>query len=294
MIDLHTHTSYSDGTDSLTELLKKAEEKKIDVISITDHDHVHAYLELEKMNIKEIYSGKIIVGCEFTTSYKGKLIEVLGFNFDYHKMDDFLEELYSIDNLKKKTGILKLRLIDKFNQLGLEFNREVAKDSNIKIGFFEKGYYQEIKRHPENLTKIKEPIMDSFSDFYRKGLTNPDSFFYIGAADMKINIQELADKIHELGGICFLAHPYQYKLDNTEEFINDLYDNINLDGIECYYTIFSDKQTGYLLEFARERNLLVSGGSDYHGKNKINHDLGIGRGNMNIPKNILDNWPIDK
>ena len=65
MIDLHIHSTYSDGSCSVKEILQEAENKKLEYISITDHDCVNAYKELENMNINTYYKGKIIVGCEF-------------------------------------------------------------------------------------------------------------------------------------------------------------------------------------------------------------------------------------
>ena len=74
--------------------------------------------------------------------------------------------------------------------------------------------------------------------------------------------------------------------------IDEIYNETKLDGIECYYTTFSKKQTEKLLDFARRKNLLISGGSDYHGLNKKQHDLGIGRGNLKINKDNISNWNI--
>ena len=78
MIDLHIHTTYSDGTKTVKEILKQAEDLKLDYISITDHDKCDAYEELKDINISEFYSGKIIKGIEIKCFYKGSTIEVLG------------------------------------------------------------------------------------------------------------------------------------------------------------------------------------------------------------------------
>ena len=83
MIDLHMHTSYSDGTDSVKEILKNAKQINLEIISITDHNTCNAYQEMEELNVSKFYNGNIIVGCEFTTSYNNRLIEVLGYGFDY-------------------------------------------------------------------------------------------------------------------------------------------------------------------------------------------------------------------
>ena len=89
MIDLHMHTTYSDGTDTVKELLEKAESLGLEVISITDHNTCKAYYEMENFNVKEMYKGDILVGCEFTTSFDNRLIEVLGYGFDYKNINKY-------------------------------------------------------------------------------------------------------------------------------------------------------------------------------------------------------------
>ena len=69
-------------------------------------------------------------------------------------------------------------------------------------------------------------------------------------------------------------------------------DNYNINGIECYYTTFSNEQSSFLLNICKENNLLVSGGSDYHGTFKPNVELGIGFGNLEVPDVILNNWVL--
>ena len=76
MIDLHMHTTYSDGADTLIQVLEKAEKLKLQYISITDHDTCEAYKELEKLDVKKYYSGTIIRGVEIKCSYQKRLIEV--------------------------------------------------------------------------------------------------------------------------------------------------------------------------------------------------------------------------
>ena len=93
MVDLHIHTTYSDGTCSVKEILKQAESLKLDYISITDHDKCLAYEELKNIDIKKYYSGKIIKGIEIKCFYKGSTREVLGYDYDYEKMNLFFDLL---------------------------------------------------------------------------------------------------------------------------------------------------------------------------------------------------------
>ena len=294
MIDLHMHTTYSDGTDTVKELLEKAESLGLEVISITDHNTCKSYFEMEEFNVKEIYKGDILVGCEFTTSFDNRLIEVLGYGFDYKKVNKYLEEFYSDALVSKRTNILYNRLLDRIKELGLEFHLERVRDKKFTNEFFERGIYEELVKYENNKEKLKEDVWASFSNFYRKGLTNPKSKLFINHAEFKPSIKEIVNLIHKNGGIAFLAHPYQYKFTDTEKFLDKIYDEVALDGIECFYTTFSEEQTNYLLDFAKKKNLLISGGSDYHGTNKENHNLGVGRGNLKISKDIINNYKIGK
>lgn len=93
MIDLHIHTTYSDGSYSLKEILEEAQNKKLDIISITDHDCVKAYNELKNIDVKKIYKGNIITGCEFKCVFpEYKLpIEILGYGFETSIIEEFLK-----------------------------------------------------------------------------------------------------------------------------------------------------------------------------------------------------------
>ena len=104
MIDLHIHTTYSDGADTLVEVLKKAEKLKLDYISITDHDNCYVYDELKRMDVSKYYTGNIIPGIEIKCSYKGRLIEVLGYKIDTDEMSEWVKEFYK----DKTKSILRL------------------------------------------------------------------------------------------------------------------------------------------------------------------------------------------
>lgn len=293
MIDLHMHTKYSDGTDSVKEILNNSSKINLETISITDHNTCNAYEDINTFDVSKIFKGNIIVGCEFTTSFDNRLIEVLGYGFDYKKVNQYLNNYYTKDFINEKTNILYRRLLNKINELDLIFNLSDKKEKKFENEFFERDIYEELIKHPENMEKLNEDVWKSFSNFIRKGLTNPRSKIFINHAEFKPTLKEIINLVHETGGIIFLAHPYQYKFNDTEDFLNKIYDNNNLDGVECFYTTFTKEQSKYLLDFAKKRGLLISGGSDYHGLNKKQHDLGIGGGNLSISKDIISNWNID-
>ena len=109
MIDLHTHTNYSDGTWNLTKLLEEAEKSKIEILSITDHDTIDSYIELENMNIKEKYSGKIIPGIEFSTVFDGVMFHLLAYDFDYRKLRAHIDWEQNNDILPIDSELLRIR-----------------------------------------------------------------------------------------------------------------------------------------------------------------------------------------
>lgn len=293
MIDLHMHTKYSDGSDSVGEILKNATKAYLKAISITDHDACDAYVEMEGYDVSEYFKGNIVVGCEFTTSFEKRLIEILGYGFDYKKVNEYLKNFYTPENTNEATRTLYFRLMKRIRDLGLVCTLEVDPNRQFTNRFFEREIYDELVSHPENFEIVKEDIWASFSDFFRKGLTRTTSQMFINPTEARLPLKDILDIIHSSGGIAFLAHTYQYKFDDTEEFLGRLYDEYDIDGIECFYTSFSKEQTESLLDFARRRNLLVSGGSDYHGSRRSNHNLGVGDGSLRVNDDIVSNWGIE-
>ena len=208
-----------------------------------------------------------------SASFDNRTIEIIGYGFDYKVVNKYLEKFYDETLIEKRTEILFNRLFAKINELGLEFH---IPRENIPINkYYEIAIYNELKKYPDNMKKVKEKVWDSFSDFLRKGLNNRDSLLFINKTEFYLSSEKVVNLIHENGGIALLAHPYQYKFADTEEFLDKIYNEDALDGIECFYTTFSEEQTNYLLAFAKKRNLLISGGSDYHGTLKQNHYLGV-------------------
>lgn len=293
MIDLHVHTRYSDGTDSAAEVLRKAEEKHIEVLSITDHNSCLAYQELDGVYSSCRNGVKLIVGCEFTTSFHGNLIEVLGYGFGRKEIHHFLETRYGHEADTRRELELRERLIRKIHDIGLPLELHHVRPKQFPSERFERPFYEELIRHPANKAFLEKTTGNTFGSFYRKGLSNPQSVFYLGYADFYPSMDSILELIHATGGLAFLAHPFQYRLEDTQAFLEEIYEKSQLDGIECFHTTFSEEQMTYLTQFAQKNHLLISGGSDYHGRNKTQHDLGVGCGNLQISRDILLDWPVN-
>ena len=92
MIDLHTHTLHSDGADEVLTLLKLAQQKGIEILSITDHNSVAAYRTPEMKGYGKIFGGKVILGVEITCMFFGEVVEVLGYGFYLDAMEQQLKQ----------------------------------------------------------------------------------------------------------------------------------------------------------------------------------------------------------
>lgn len=144
--------------------------------------------------------------------------------------------------------------------------------------------------HKEN-HKILGEFTESFSIFFRKGLANLESSYFMNHVEFRPPYKEVIDTIRKAGGKAFLAHPFEYKFENTIGFIDNLREEAELDGIECFHpSSVDDNKKDILVEYARKNNLYISGGSDYHGSPKPDIEIVVGRGNLNISEEIIEEW----
>ncbi|MFA6941960.1 MAG: PHP domain-containing protein [Clostridiaceae bacterium] len=285
MIDLHIHTTSSDGSDEPEEILIKAQQKELKYISITDHDSIGAYEKLKKVKISDHFKGRIIPGCEFSVAHNGKPIEVLGYGID-------------LDIIKKMGIVSDEKFFERENEY-LNKLKEVCRNLNIKysVELSVKGKYfatqlmhNDLRKYPENEKHFTKEVWESLNAFYRTCVNNENSPFFLNQIKYYPTVQEAADIIKKAGGKAFLAHLYVYFADSHEEFLNSIISLNSLDGIECYHSLHSMDKTKYLLKFCREHNLYASGGSDYHGKLKPNVKLGETINGVKIPYEISEPW----
>lgn len=291
MIDLHMHTLFSDGDKTVKEVLEQCQEKGLEYMSITDHNTCQAYETEEIKNIEKFYKGKLVTGIELTANYNKNVIEILGYKIDIDKMNQWCKSFYSHERVMEKVEVLYKRLIGILDKKGIYYNKENISLDKFETEFIERPIYNEIIQYKENKDKIEPLLLQSFSNFFRKALTNPTSEWFINHAQFNPSAEESIELIHSAGGIAFLAHPYQYGFENTTQIVEDIRSNTNLDGIECYYSKFTDTQMKHLEEYAIAKKLFRSGGSDYHGDKRADIKIGTGiNNNLNISKEIIKEW----
>lgn len=287
MIDIHSHTTYSDGSFSVEELLSEAEKLNLSLLSITDHNTVQAYYELQNPNIRDKFKGKIIPGVEITTTYKGEIIEVLGYGFDLELMQQFLENnvLTFEEKQLKEYELIKNR----YKDIGVIFD-EANIQFNPKIESCRPAFAIEIKKYPENYKFfLNQESINTASGFTRNEVYNPKSPLYVDESSLFPSLETAIQMIHNSGGLAFLAHTFAYSPNIAKELLN-IINNYELDGLECFYTTFTKEQSDYLVDVCKNWRMYMSGGSDFHGTRKTNHNLGTGHGNLHIDEALVDNW----
>ena len=301
-IDMHTHTNHSDGSSSVENSLRKAEQLKLDMISISDHNTVSAYDEIKKNNIRSLYNGKIVPGVEITTTYNGEVIEVLGYGFDIQKMQDLLyQNVYSFYDKQILESKLNLVIFEKYGvYFSPEFIEKMTKHPeelfNPNKTSSRKAFLDEMKRYSRNSKFFNSPKqMEEITvrDFTRNFVYNPKSTLYVDQSPLYTSLDRTIEMIHSAGGIAFLAHLYEYS-PTIAENLENITSNYQLDGIECYYATFTKEQSNFLEEYCKRHNLYKSCGSDFHGYEvKPNNHMGLGTEGKKMDKSIISEW-IDK
>ena len=290
MVDMHIHSLYSDGDKSLEEILRKCEEKKLEYISLTDHNTCKQY---EDEALKEnFFTGKIVVGAEMNAYVDDKRIEFLAYNIKNLEMiNEWSNKFYSEEIINRRFNKEKKKILEICYNNNLLFDLNNIKQDIKYTDFYVVYVYYELIKHPENKEKMGE-CFNSFNEFRKQGLANPHSIFYMGEDDsLKPMYKDVVDVIHNAGGLVFLAHPFEYHFEDIIGFIDELRKEIKLDGIECFHpSAEKDNRIERLLKYAEDNNLFISGGSDYHGDKKPNNEIAIGSGSLNITKDYIEKW----
>lgn len=273
-VDLHLHSTFSDGTETPEAILRAAAAANIKALALTDHDTLAGISKAQKAG--DAVGIPVIAGAELSTAWKGKEIHIVGLFLDTQDpvFKKELSEMLAkrIDRNKKMAQLLTQRgLPVDYDELERESRGTVTR-ANFARYMLQKGYVNSIAQ------AFAEYIGDGCPCFVSREKTPA-----VKAVQM----------IHENGGAAVLAHPLQYHLgkDGLKDLVQSLAE-AGLDGIECYYSTFTPSDTCDMLALASQFDLLASGGSDFHGKNKPDIALGTGRGSLFVPGDLV--YPLQK
>lgn len=271
LIDLHVHSTASDGTASPRELAELALRQGLSAVAVTDHDTVLGYPELKEAG--EELGIETVPGIEISTKFH-RAVHILGYYIDPHSphLEPVLNWVVE-DRDKRNREMCRLMAAD-----GLPVNYE---DMKQRFG--------EVIGRPHFADLLVElglakNVKDAFDRYVEKGQR-----YYVGRTILPI--EQAIDIIRLSGGVPVLAHPFQYQLDDAglRELIEYCMAQ-GLRGMECRYSGYGPEQSEYLEKLAEEYGLIKTGGSDYHGSNKPKIVLGRGiEENLHIPYEWLEN-----
>ncbi|MDY6843178.1 MAG: PHP domain-containing protein [Thermodesulfobacteriota bacterium] len=257
-IDLHVHTTFSDGSFTPEEVVIYAKSKDLAGIAITDHDTIDGNMEALNTGKKE--GIEVVQGVEISVEHKGGTMHILGYFIDLTDkgLITFLEKLQN-GRQERNFQILK-----QLNNLGIEITYEevLERSCGAQLGrphfasiMVEKGYVESHK--------------DAFNRYLKKG--GPAY-----AERARYYPKDAINVLREAGGIPVLAHPFTLNTRTQQELraVVKKLAHFGLMGIEVYSPDHTTKQTENYLRVAEQFGLVVTGGTDFHGANKENVDLG--------------------
>ena len=267
--DLHTHSAYSDGTFSPAELLREAEKANLAAVALCDHNTVAGlpdFLEAARGS-----SVEAVPGIEFSTEYWGKELHILGLFVEaqhYAAVNVLLEEA-----LRRKEQS-NIALIQRLREQGLSVDYWDIKAETPGGS---------VNRAVIGAYLVKHGCCSSMPEAFDKWL-NLDRGFYV--PPKRPDAYETIAFIKSIGAVAVLAHPF-LNLEEPElrEFLAGAKE---LDGMEVYYPKFSEEQTMLASAIADEFGLVQSGGSDFHGANKPDIQIGTGRGTLRVSMACLE------
>lgn len=285
-IDLHTHSTKSDGTYTPTQLVRYAARKGLSAIALTDHDTIDGIGEamqaaeaLRRENASELISSpltrsvpEVIPGVELSTELNGKSIHIVGLYIDYEnkafsdRLNEFLDSRFYRN--RKMCRLL------------------TEGGYPVQYGELEKMFPDTVITRPHFARYLLNHGMVSSIEEAFRSLIGDDCPFYVPRE--KITPHDAVRYLLQFGSLPILAHPLQYKL--SDQGLNALVSSLKeegLAGIEIYYPSHRPSDTAALSRIALKYGLLPSGGSDFHGENKKNLDLGTGYGHLYVPDILL-------
>ncbi|MGC8669045.1 MAG: PHP domain-containing protein [Chthonomonadales bacterium] len=269
-IDLHTHTTASDGSLSPRELVALASRCGLTAIGITDHDTLDGLPEAEAA--ARAAGIELVPGVELSVAYPHGRLHLLGYFIEIGSaiLNDRLIRLK--ENRRKRNR----QMVERMQRLGLPITLEEL--------LHEAGGGQIGRPHMASLLVRKgaaSSIGDAFDRFLADGRP-------AHVPKDKIHPPEAVQLIHAAGGLAVVAHPDSLGLDEADllRCLQEL-KTLGLDGLECYYSRYDARQISRLLQIAGALNLLVTGGSDFHGATKPGILLGHVEGDLPAPAELL-------
>jgi len=261
MIDLHIHSTYSDGTKTVEEILEQVLSLGLSQFSITDHNTFQGSILAH-----HLYPEGAILGTELSVGYFGKELHLLGY---FPHGSDFKNVSFIIDESEIRKRLSVTEMVERLNKQGYKINVTELNDYGSGV----------INRVHICRALMAHGYIESVAEGFAK-LVGDNCPAYVPRE--YVTIEEAAKAIHQDGGIAVIAHPFNYKhISDVPKMLDDIIDLI--DGVECLHPSTDEFKSNYLKEYASSHNKIITGGSDFHGDNKPNISLGM----MNVPDDYM-------
>jgi len=274
-VDLHTHTTYSDGSFSPEELVMLAAEKGLSALAITDHDDIGAAGEASAYAREkgiEFIPG-VELSIEANLPGRGHL-HILGYEIDIEN-EEIIDKLNWLKSARMTRAVA---IVGKLRDVGVDISLNELEEM---VGEGSAG-----RPHIAQLLVDKKVVTDiwqAFSGYLSKGRPA-----YV--PKQKLDLQTAIGLIHAAGGIAVLAHPVSLFYTTYQQYENHLQEMVNmgLDGLEVYYYSQDWHFREFLMQFLNTRGLIATGGSDFHGDKKPNIELGTATGKLEVPYSVVE------
>lgn len=276
-IDLHVHSTCSDGTYTPTQLVDYAMEKSLAAFALTDHDCVagleEAITYAASLRQTNPQVPEVIPGIEFSTEYEGRDIHIVGLYIDY-KSPTFQEHIDAFVNSRELRNEKMCKMLQE--GAGMDISYAKLRDT-FPNSVITRTHYAKYMLEHGYIKSMNEAFERYIGDHCP---------YYIPRE--KVTPAQAIQLILAVGGIPVLAHPLLYGM--GENPLNTLVANLKEAGLvalEAIYSTYTSAEERKMRTLARKHGLAISGGSDFHGANKPGLDLGVGYGKLNVPYEIL-------
>ncbi len=274
LIDLHTHSTASDGSFSPREVVELAKKQGLKALALTDHDTLSGLFEAEE-KAKEL-DMEFVRGCELSAKFLDTDVHVLGLYLP--KDNSLLEDLEKeLDIFIERRNTRNKKIIQKLQEQGIDITlKDVEEEAGGKV--VARPHFANVLLQKGAVTSIKE----AFDKYLAKGKSA-----YVPREP--ITPEHAVEILTEAKAVPILAHPKLIKCSEQERItLIETLIPLGLKGIEVYHPVHSFEDERYYLELAHKYSLCISGGSDFHGKSKPDIQIGKGKGGLRVPACILD------
>jgi predicted metal-dependent phosphoesterase TrpH len=264
MIELHCHTTCSDGTLTPTQLVQAAVKAGVSALAITDHDTLSGWDEA--IAAAKPYNLEIVPGVELSTVHRDRSLHILGFYPNADQLKDPLSE--RIEGRKRRAHEMVAKLAELGYPISLpQLGEGVAPSRpHLARALVDAGYFQSMEKAFDRLLGDNQPAYVQYEKF---------------------SISEGIALLRDCGAVPVWAHPYLFRGGAVEEVLKELVE-VGLVGIEVYHPSHTPKQTKNLEALCVEYGLLMTGGSDYHGPSPDGKAQSISLNMMQLPLGLLD------